>query len=49
MVDFIKQKGENNSQFGSCWITNGIENRKIKKDDKIPIGWKLGRVFKDNE
>jgi hypothetical protein len=45
----IKQKGENNSQFGSCWITNGIENRKIKKNDKIPIGWKLGRVFKNNE
>ena len=27
----IKQKGENNSQFGTGWITNGVENKKIKK------------------
>lgn len=35
--------GELNSQYGTCWITNGIENKKNKKDDKIPDGWKLGR------
>jgi hypothetical protein len=34
---------EKNSQFGTCWITNGIENKKIKKDEQIPNGWKLGR------
>jgi hypothetical protein len=45
----IKQKGENNSQFGSQWITNGKENKKIKKNDIILDGWKLGRVFKNNE
>lgn len=45
----IKQKGENNSQFGSVWITNGKENKKIKKIDVIPNNWKLGRVFKNNE
>jgi hypothetical protein len=45
----IKQKGENNSQFGSCWITNENENKKIKKGNLIPDGWKLGRVFKKNE
>jgi group I intron endonuclease len=39
----VKQKGEANSQFGTCWITNGIENKKIKKTDSIPMGWKLGR------
>jgi len=39
-----KQKGELNSQFGSCWITNGKENKKIKKTEKIPDNWKLGRV-----
>ena len=27
------QKGKNNSQYGTCWITNGIENKKIKKSD----------------
>jgi len=39
----IKQKGENNSQYGSIWITNGIENKKIKKDSEIPQGWYKGR------
>jgi len=36
-------KGSNNSQFGTCWITNGIDNKKIKKCDLIPDGWVLGR------
>jgi len=39
----ITQIGVKNSQFGSCWITNGIENKKIKKESLIPDGWKLGR------
>jgi hypothetical protein len=38
-----KQKGENNSQYGKCWITNGIESKKIHKGDLITEGWKLGR------
>ena len=38
-----KQKGANNSQYGKCWITNGIESEKIYKGDSIPDGWKLGR------
>lgn len=38
------QSGNGNSQFGTMWITNGIENRKIKKDlDMIPEGWYKGR------
>jgi hypothetical protein len=40
------QKGENNSQFGTCWITNGYENKKIKKNEIIPEGWELGRLKK---
>jgi hypothetical protein len=39
----IKQKGENNSQYGKCWITNEIESKKIYKSDTIPEGWRLGR------
>jgi hypothetical protein len=39
----LKQKGEGNSQFGTCWITNGVANKKIKKTDKLPNGWILGR------
>jgi hypothetical protein len=38
------QKGVNNSQFGTMWITNGKENKKIKRDsDIIPEGWYKGR------
>lgn len=36
-------KGENNSQFGTCWITNEIEDRKINKNSEIPDGWRKGR------
>lgn len=35
--------GQKNSQYGTCWITNGIENKKIKKDSEIPNGWYFGR------
>jgi hypothetical protein len=37
--------GETNTQFGTMWITNGVDNKKIKKDDEIPFGWKKGRVM----
>ena len=37
----------NNSQFGTMWITNGSDNRKIKKIDSIPAGWSKGRVQKN--
>jgi hypothetical protein len=39
-------KGANNSQYGTCWITNETENRKIYKGDTIPEGWRLGRKLK---
>ena len=39
----LKQNGENNSQYGTMWITNGIENKKIKKETDIPQGWYKGR------
>jgi hypothetical protein len=39
------KKSENNSQYGSMWITDGTHNRKIMKDDPIPKGWKRGRVI----
>jgi len=40
-----KQKGELNSQYGTCWITNGKENRKIKKNDTIPENFYKGRII----
>jgi group I intron endonuclease len=39
-----KGTGKTNSQFGSMWITNGAENKKIKKEEWIPIGWIAGRI-----
>lgn len=43
----IHQQGSKNSQFGTCWITNGQENKKIKKEelDKwLELGYNKGRV-----
>ncbi len=37
------KSGNKNSQYGTMWITNGIENKKIKKDDLIPSGYYKGR------
>lgn len=39
------QKGKENSQFGTMWITNGSINKKILSDASIPNGWKKGRVL----
>lgn len=39
----IKQKGMLNSQYGTMWITNGKESKKIKKNDVIPEGWYSGK------
>lgn len=36
--------GPNNSQYGTMWITDGITNRKIKKNGILPEGWYKGRV-----
>jgi hypothetical protein len=35
--------GDKNSQFGSMWVTNGLESKKIKKTDPLPEGFKKGR------
>lgn len=43
------QKGEKNSQYGTCWIYNDVENKKIQKsdlDNYISLGWKQGRRIK---
>ncbi len=41
----IAQEGFKNSQFGTMWITNGTENKKVKKTvDFIPKGWYKGRT-----
>ena len=32
-----------NSQYGTMWITNGVDNAKINKESIIPQGWVRGR------
>ncbi len=42
----VKQLGEGNSQFGTCWITKEGENKKIKKEELgrwVDDGWVNGR------
>lgn len=41
-----KHVGEKNSQFGTMWINNGEQSKKIKKYDIIPEGWNKGRKIK---
>lgn len=36
------QSGSGNSQYGTMWITNGIEEIKIRNN--IPSGWQKGRL-----
>jgi group I intron endonuclease len=37
------QSGGGNSQFGTVWVTNGKDNKKINKNEPIPDGWVKGR------
>lgn len=40
-----KMTGSLNSQYGTMWITNGHENKKIKRDiEFMPEGWYKGRI-----
>jgi hypothetical protein len=47
----IYQKGDRNSQFGTCWIThNTLGNKKINKDDLnkfLSLGYTKGRIIKN--
>lgn len=43
----ITSKGERNSQYGTFWITNGIDNLKWSNDKgSFPAGYYKGRVIK---
>jgi group I intron endonuclease len=44
----IKQNGEGNSQYGTCWITKEGQNKKIKKEEfetYFNNGWVKGRYI----
>jgi hypothetical protein len=36
-------KGQNNSQFGTMWITDGSSSIKVPRESSIPDGWRKGR------
>jgi hypothetical protein len=43
----IHQQGQGNSQYGTCWITNGVDNKKIQKkelDYWLTLGYSRGRI-----
>ena len=43
------QKGAKNSRYGTCWITNGQENKSIPKidlDKWVKLGYNKGRITK---
>ena len=42
----LSQRGSRNSQSGTMWITNGVDSKKINRDDVIPEGWHRGRFMK---
>lgn len=36
------QAGKKNSQFGTCWINNGVISKRVKRTDSLDEGWVYG-------
>ena len=45
-VEIGHMQGSKNSQYGTMWITNGVDNTKVKSENDIPEGWYKGRRMK---
>jgi group I intron endonuclease len=41
-------EGSANSQYGTIWITNGINNKKLNSSSQIPLGWRKGRIIQNH-
>lgn len=41
----LDNRNKHNSQFGTKWITNGIQNKKLHPGDIMPEGYRLGRTL----
>lgn len=46
MKNSTSNSGESNPNFGKIFITNGFENKTIKKGDLLPDGWVEGKIEK---
>lgn len=42
----VRLMGKDNPAFGKMWITNGVDNLYIKKDEPIPQGYYKGMIRK---
>lgn len=42
----LANTGKNNPMYGTIWITNGVDNKKIHNNE-IPEGWYRGRSFSE--
>jgi len=41
----ISNTGKDNPMYGTFWITNDVENKKVRDITEIPNGWRRGRYF----
>ena len=39
-------RGKANSQYGTCWTTNGVEHKKVSSYINLEEGWHRGRTLK---
>ena len=37
--------GTKNSNYGTIWVTDGVDNKKIKASEEIPTGFRKGRTW----
>lgn len=41
----LSNSGKNNSMYNTVWINDGKINKKIRKEEAVPNGWKIGRII----
>lgn len=44
----VHQRGSGNSQYGTMWVTDGYENKKVPTGSLLQPGWKPGRKLRSS-
>jgi hypothetical protein len=44
-IQSSRMTGKGNTQYGTMWINNGLESKKINNKSIIPTGWIKGRII----